>query len=522
MRQVAAKFVVTAFLLGAATVPGFAPFYLYPLPFITLAALAVLVVRAATTRHAAAVGFAFGLGLLVTGASWAYVSLHDYGGMPMPLAAASTLLFNAIYALCPALACAVVYRLPVRLNLKLLLLLPAMLALSDWTRGWLFTGFPWLALGYSQAPAGPLAGYSALLGVYGVSLLTALTAACLAMIYVRVFAANQDRNGGAAVGHPSTPLPKRLLRAGSGPGLLAVAIVLCGIGLGRIEWTQPVSDQPVSVTLIQGNIPQDLKWRPEAARDTLITYLELTRSAKTELILLPETAIPMFDVNVPPGYFDALGEHARSIGGDILTGIPEFGGTGIYYNSVISLGTSPPQRYRKVHLVPFGDYFPMRWALGWFMELVDIPMSNFSRGDPEQRPIAVAGQRIAVNICYEDVFGEEIIRQLPEATILANFTNDAWWGRSLASRQHMQISQMRSLETGRSMLRATNTGVTAVIDHRGRVTALAPQFETTMIKARVWGHSGMTPYARWGNYAFLIIALSMVAVAVIVSRKTSS
>ncbi len=524
----AVKLILTAFMLGAATVPGFAPLYLYFLPIITVAAFAIVLLRAASTRQAAAIGFAYGLGLLVTGASWVYVSLHDYGGMPMLLAALSTLIFNAIYAVCPAVAGAIFHRLPVRADLKLLLAFPALLALSDWARGWLFTGFPWLALGYSQAPASPLAGYSALLGVYGVSLVTALTAACLALIALRVFGKHHETIS-IDVSQPSTPVLNKLalnkpvlkewLQASRVPGLLAFAIVLCGFGLGSIEWTRPHGEQPVSVTLVQGNIPQELKWSPDHARNTLITYLELSRSADSELILLPETAIPMFDVNVPPGYLDALGEHARSLDGDILTGIAEYAGTGEYYNSVISLGTSPSQTYRKVHLVPFGDYFPMRWAFGWFMELVDIPMSDFSRGSVEQRPIAAAGQRIAVNICYEDVFGEEIIRQLPEATILANFTNDAWWGRSLASRQHLQISQMRSLETSRAMLRATNTGVTAVIDHRGRVQAMAPEFETTSIDAEVWGYTGATPYSRWGNYAFLVIALVMIATPVVVLRE---
>ena len=333
----AGKLILAAFVLGAATVPGFAPFYLYPLPVITVAAFAIVLMRAGSARQAAAVGFAFGLGLLVTGASWAYVSLHNYGGMPVPLAALSTLIFNSVYAACPAVAGAIFHRLPVRTDLKLLLLFPALLALSDWARGWLFTGFPWLALGYSQAPSSPLAGYSALLGVYGVSLVTAMTAACLALIYLRLFGGHPEFNGG---GNDKSPAPRltRLWQAGRVPGLLAIAIVLSGVGLSGVQWTQRYGEQPVSVTLVQGNIPQELKWRPEKARDTLLSYLELTRSASSKLILLPETAIPMFDVNVPPGYLEALGKHARSLGGDLLTGIPEFAGTGIYFNSVISLG----------------------------------------------------------------------------------------------------------------------------------------------------------------------------------------
>ena len=163
----AIKSIAAAFALGAVTVGGFAPFYVYPLPLVTLAAFALLLLRAASTRQAAAIGFTFGLGLLLTGASWAYVSMHDYGGMPMPVAAICTLVFNALYAICPAVAAAIFYRLPAPTGLKLLLLFPALMALSDWVRGWLFTGFPWLALGYSQAPASPLTGFAALFGVYG-------------------------------------------------------------------------------------------------------------------------------------------------------------------------------------------------------------------------------------------------------------------------------------------------------------------------------------------------------------------
>jgi apolipoprotein N-acyltransferase len=517
---VAIKPIVLAFVLGAATVAGFAPFYLYPLPVLTLAAFALLLLRTGSTRQAAATGFSFGLGLLLTGASWVYVSLHDYGGMSMPVAAVCTLVFNAIYAACPALAATLFFRLQGPTGLKLLLLFPALMALSDWARGWLFTGFPWLALGYSQAPASPLSGYAAVLGVYGVSLLTALGAACLALAFLRV-----SRVAGAAPvtsNNPPASQPVRLLKAANGPVALLAVIILAGSGIGTIEWTRPFGEQPVSVTLIQGNIPQELKWRPDKARDTLLTYLELVRASRSKLIILPETAIPMFNVNVPAGYLEALAAHARDNDGDILTGIPEYVSTGEYYNSVISLGSSPSQTYRKVHLVPFGDYFPMQWALGWLLKMLDIPMSDFSRGEADQRPIAVAGQKVAVDICYEDVFGEEIIRQLPEATMLANFTNDAWWGRSLASRQHLQISQMRSLETGRSMLRATNTGVTAVIDHRGRVQAVAPQFETTEIDAEVRGRSGATPYVRWGNYAFLALAATMIVIAVLISRSARS
>ncbi len=505
------KSVALAFVLGAATVPGYAPFYFYPIPIITTAAIAVVLLRANTTLQAATIGFAAGFGLLVTGASWAYVSLHVYGGMPVPAAIASTAFFNAVYAVCPAIAAALIHRIAAPPAARMLILFPAAWALANWMSGWLFTGFPWLALGYSQVPESPLAGFAPIFGVYGVSLVTAFVAGCLALAYLRY--ADSGKYG------KLSGATRIRAAAFSMPIALAAAIVVVGAGLSAIQWSEPIGDEPTKVSLIQGNIPQELKWRPEKALDTLNKYLELARASQADLIVLPETALPMFGVDLPHGYLGKLADHARSVGGDLLTGVPEFVGPGKYYNSVISLGTSPSQSYRKVHLVPFGDFFPMRWALDWLLSMLDIPMSDFSRGATDQKPIAVAGQKVAVNICYEDVFGEEIIRQLPEATMLANFTNDAWWGRSLASRQHLQMSQMRSLETGRPMLRATNTGVTAVIDHRGRVQHIAPEFETTVIDAEVYGFTGTTPYMRWGNYAFLLIALALIIASIVAARR---
>ena len=219
------------------------------------------------------------------------------------------------------------------------------------------------------------------------------------------------------------------------------------------------------MSLIQGNIPQEMKWREDQVRATLDTYLRLIRSTDSRLVVLPETALPLYLQDVPPDYLARVAAHASATGADVLIGLPEYGaGTGEYFNSVISFGMSPQQVYRKHHLVPFGEFVPLKPLFGWFVEAVAIPLLDFSRGALGQRPLAVADQKVAVNICYEDLFGEEIIRQLPEATMLVNVSNVAWFGDSLAPAQHLQISQMRALETGRPMLRATNTGMTAVID----------------------------------------------------------
>jgi apolipoprotein N-acyltransferase len=491
-------------VLGAAAVAGYAPLDFHPLTVLSLAGLALLWARAATARRAFAIGYAWGLGLFLAGVSWVYVSLHDYGGMPMPLAAFFTLLFCAFLALYPALAGALAVRIGRTPGVRLLLLFPALWALSEWVRGWFLSGFPWLAAGYSQVPQGPFAGYAPLVGVFGVSLAACVAAGAAAW----ALDAWLDRSRDAR-------LRRRAVVAGL---LLAGAVTGAGVGLRFLEWTEPESSTPVRVALLQGNIPQELKWRPERARATLETYLQMVRATDAELVLLPETALPMLNVDVPPDYLSALGAHVARRGGDALVGVPELDPSGRYYNSVMSFGSSPAQTYRKHHLVPFGDYFPLRPVLGWVMEILHIPMSDFSHGEAVQAPLRVAGQKVAVNICYEDAFGEEVIRQLPEATLLANFTNDAWWGDSLASGQHLQIAQMRALESGRPMLRATNTGVTAIIDHRGHIAASAPGFANEIVRGEVLGRRGATPYVSWGNYGFLALSALMIGGALLARR----
>jgi apolipoprotein N-acyltransferase len=481
-------------LLGALSVFGYAPFYLFPLPILTLAAQAWLWHRALNAYHAVALGYAFGLGFFLTGTSWIYVSMHDFGGMAAPIAVLATLIFCGYFALLPA-AAGWLFKFPAIAGwMRLSILLPVAWTFTEWTRGWTFTGFPWLALGYSQSPHGPLSGFAPVLGVYGVSLVAAASAGLLCQLAL-------------------TFSEKRYSRRAIIASL--VALWLAGSGLQQLRWTTPLGE-PVSVSLIQGNIKQDMKWRPEWVQASLDRYLQMTLAARGRLILLPETALPVFKAEVPAGYFEALASHARSNGGDLLLGIPEAieaGGHTSYYNSVVSLGTHPSQTYRKYHLVPFGDYFPHWGVLNWIMSALDIPMSDFARGEPYQRPLAVSGQRVAVDICYEDVFGEEIIRQLPEATILANFTNDAWWGESWASDQHLQIAQTRAQETGRNMLRATNTGVTAIIDERGHMIAAAPQHVVTTLEGEAQGFGGSTPYVRFGNWPVLAMCYAVLGIA---------
>ncbi len=500
---------LVAFVLGAATVAGFAPLRLFFLPLLTLAALFILWRRSRTPASAGLLGFAFGLGLFLFGTSWVYVSLHDFGAMPAALAALATLLFCVILSLLPAAAGYATARLHVPPAMTLGIIAPVCWTLGEWVRSWIFTGFPWLAMGYSQIPSSPLAGFAPVLGIYGVSLATAMTAGLLALLWEHTRMADGTKSG--------RKVPSFILHPSS---FILVALWACGFGLKQVSWGEPVG-APVAVSLIQGNIAQDLKWRAERVAPTLERYRSMVFRSDSRLIVLPETALPLFLEQVPPQYFAELAAHARRNGGDVLIGIVEGSPRGGYYNSVISLGASTTQRYRKSHLVPFGEFIPLRPVLGWIVNALAIPLQDFARGSHDQRPLKLAGQRVAVNICYEDAFGEEIIRQLPEATLLVNVSNVAWFGRSIAPQQHLQISQARALESSRPMLRATNTGVTAIIDPRGEVVAAAPEFTRATVSHLVQGYAGATPYVRWGNHAVLVLCAVMVAVPLLREKRRS-
>ncbi len=478
--------VVAALAAGALSVAGFAPLAAFPLPFLTLAGLLLLWRRAATPRGAFWIGFAFGAGLFGAGVSWVYVSLHDFGSMPAPLAAIGTLAFCAILALYPAAAGWSLARLRLGPLAAALLAFPALWTLFEWLRGWIFTGVPWLAVGYSQMDS-PLAGLAPIGGVYGVSFAVALCAGLLGVVI-----------------------------SGSGKARIAGGVALVfAFGLGQllkqIAWTSP-QGAPFQVALLQGNIPQDLKFRADRYAATLATYKRLIEASRAQLIVLPETAIPRFLDAVDPFYLQDIERAAAARRADLLIGVPIHDPDGRYFNSLISMGASPRQRYDKSHLVPFGEFVP--WGLSWMVRTLAVPLSDFSPGPENPRPLALGGQLVAPNICWEDAFGEDIIRQLPQATLLVNVSNVAWFGDSLAPAQHLQISRMRALEAGRMMLRATNTGVTAIIDPRGNVVASLPQFTEGVLGGEVQGYGGASPYVRSGNYPIALCCLALVAALV--------
>lgn len=484
---------ILAAALGAATVFSFAPFYLSWLPIVTLAALIVLWQNASGKWHACVVGLAFGVGLFCAGISWLYVSLHDFGGMPMALAVFCTFLLSLILAAYLAIVGFLQALLRVDGWRQTVLIIPALWTLFEWLRGWVLTGLPWLSLGYAQVANGPLAGYAPLVGVFAVSLLTVLVAGLLVST--------------------ASLLAARRWRPAGFPALAIALVIVGGIALNRIEWTQP-NGASLSVSLVQGNITQDIKWKPETLAATLTAYRDLTLASASKLIILPETAFPVFLEQMPEEYLAEFDKHGKKLGGDLLIGVPETTGPATYHNSVVSFGTSPRQTYRKSHLVPFSEFIPFKWLIGWvYDDLLNMPLADFTAGEKDQTPFAVAGQKIAMTNCYEDLFGEEIIGKLPQATLLANVSNDAWFGRSLGPQQHLQISQMRALETGRYMLRATNTGVTAIIDQKGRVMSRAPEFTRMSLDGTAQGYRGATPYARFGNFGVVCLSIAMLAIA---------
>jgi apolipoprotein N-acyltransferase len=499
---------IAAALAGALTVGGFAPFGWFPLPVLTLALLIALWRGAASPRAAALTGFVFGFACFTAGVSWVYVSMHDFGAMPPPLAVALTLLLCAYLALFPAFAGWALRALGGESAAGALVILPALWTLTEWVRGWLFTGFPWLAIGYSQVPVSPLAGYIPVLGVYGATLLTVASAALLC---TGISLALEQRG---------RPRPHAALSLLDRPWLLALVVLWAGgHALKSVEWTEPFGEH-ITVALVQGNISQDMKWREDRLQTTLDTYSDLVTGSAARLTVLPETAMPLFLHNVPRRYLDGLAEHARRLNGDILIGVPERGDARTYFNTVFSVGSAAEQFYRKSHLVPFGEFIPLKPVFGWFLDFAQIPLADFARGGEMQQPLEVAGQKVAVNICYEDAFGAEIARQLPQATLLVNVSNVAWFGRSIAPQQHLQISQARALETGRTMLRATNTGMTAIIDPQGRVTRVAPEFAATVVRGEVQGRAGATPYVRWRDLPVIVGALLLVIAGTAFSRRT--
>jgi len=482
---------------GGLAVLAFAPFSLFPIALLSLA-LCYGLLNGATTREGFVIGLGFGIGLMGFGIFWVRISLNRYGNMDPWLAYLVTGSLIAILILFYGIAGALSAQLSDGPRASgPLLAFPAAWFLTEWLRDWIFTGFPWLAIGYTQIDS-PLAGFAPIIGVYGISLVLALGAGLLWCLI---------------------PWRGRLrYTAAVGLGL----IWLAGAALKGIEWTE-ADGEGFRATVVQANIPPSMKWDPDANLSNLRAHLGLTRENwDSDLILWPETAIGDYLHEVRETLIRPLAEEARKRGAEMVLGILVLDlDTRDYFNGLISIGTAE-DIYHKRHLIPFGEYIPFKDWLGPLARAFEVPMSDFSAGTAA-RPLLRVGERLAgVSICYEDIFPVEVGEALPEATYLINVSNDAWFGDSLAPHQHLEITRMRALENGRWLLRSTNTGVSAILDHRGEIVGSVPLFERGAFSARVQPRRGATPFVYLGNRAAVGLALLMLAISVLYAHRRES
>ncbi len=464
----------------------------WPLPVLTLVWL-VWRLDMASPRRAAWLGWLYGTAWLCASVWWLFISMHRYGGLPAPLAAGAVLALSAALSLYLALAAGLYARWR-RGTAGDAVLWAALWLLAELARGLIFTGFPWAASGYALVDS-PVAALAPWLGVYGMGAFMAVLAVALL----------------------------RLLRSrGRRWRLAAVASAIVAVPtVDPITFTQPAGE--LRVVLLQTNVKQDEKFAAERMPESLAWVAREMLTARADLVLVPETAIPLLPFQLKdfaPGYWEALREHFAAPGADgaraALVGVPLGDFERGYTNSVAGLSAGPAYRYDKWHLVPFGEFIPTGFR--WFTELMNIPLGDFSRGVLNPPSFMVAGQRVGPNICYEDLFGEELARRFVDPalapTVLANISNIGWFGDTIATAQHLNISRLRTLELQRPMLRATNTGATAIIDHRARVTAQLVPHTQGVLPGVVQGRQGLTPFAwwaaRWGQWPLVAVAAAVV------------
>ncbi len=464
---------------GAALPLSFAPFGLWWLAPLLLAVL-FLLVEGASNRERTLRGFWFAFGTFSTGTYWLYISIHDFGGVAPPIAVAlcgALILLMAVYGGAWGFLTGLIGREAPAW--QFLAVLPALWVAVEWVRSWLFSGFPWLSLGYGQID-GPLAAWAPVVGVHGVSLLVALSAGALAMLLIG---------------------PQRRRIAGLG-ALLGLA-VFSGLLAGR-EWTAPVGGT-MEVALVQGGISQERKWLLETLETTKTIFRDLTLGLDhADIIIWPEAAIPAL-AHEEQDFLRSLSEVMKARDQELILGILTFDfGTGEFRNSLLAIGAGGGV-YHKRHLVPFGEYFPVPDFVRNVLRLMNLPYTDITPGLDGQRPLEAHGVKLAPSICYEDAFGSELRDFLPEAGLLVNVSNDGWFGDSIAPHQHLQMARFRALEAGRYMLRSTNTGITAIIDPFGDVVKQGAQFKAVVVRATVQPRQGATPWVRFGNWPVLAV-----------------
>lgn len=452
---------------GGLHTASFAPLGWWPLQIVAVVLLAAGV-QGASPRQAAGRGFCFGVAWLASGLWWLYISMHDYGAMPAPMAAAAVLLLAAGLSLYLAGAMALFARLRAGHPVADSLGFAACWLLAELARGQFFTGFPWIASGYAHT-AGALSMLAPWIGVYGMG----AAAAVLAMSCVQGW------------------------RSSSRSWMLLALVPVFAGYLLPSDFTEPAGT--LRVSLLQPNVAQDLKFDTDRVVGQMAALRAQLLAAKGDLVVTPESVLPIPKDQLDPDYWKQLTEPFRSGSRSALIGTFLGNEQEGYVNSLVGVSSAGENySYGKRHLLPFGEFIPP--GFHWFVELMQIPLGDQASGR-SQVPFSVGGQRLRPLICYEDLFGEHMVDSVVEgpeaATMLVNVSNLAWFGRHMVQEQDLQFSRMRTLEFQRPMVRATNTGATAVIDHRGRVTAQLPSLVAGTLDAEVEGRRGATPYARW-------------------------
>lgn len=480
-------------LAGGVQTLTLAPFDLHWLGPVSIL-LILLILLPVDGRRFFRAGWCLGLGLFGSGASWIYVSISEFGNTSAPIAVLLTVLFVAGLSLLPAATFWAWARLAGPTLLRRLILFPALWVLADWVRGWLLTGFPWLYLGTAQVD-GPLAGLAPIAGVHGVTFIIAVTGAVLCSLWMT-------------------------LRAGRKLSATALVLSLTVIWggsafLGKLDWTQR-GQTPLTIAAVQGNIPQQMKWDPDFLQHQIEVYLKLTSEDwQRDLILWPETAIPV-PQNQAGGLISFINERLGD-SSTLVTGIPWYGfvsdvQNNAFRNAIMATGNGQGTYYKQ-KLVPFGEYVPLQNWLRGIIGFFDLPMSDFVPGPPNQPPLQVGDTNVMPYICYEVAYADFVAHNARDTGLLITISNDGWFGHSIGPLQHLQMARMRALETGRFMIRATNNGITAIIDDHGRIQTRIPQFERGVMRGKVHTVTGTTPFMTTGSWPVLILALILIVFA---------
>ncbi len=483
-----------ALLAGIFLTLACAPFYVFPLALVSAAFLLVLWLDV-PQETAFKRGFFYGLGLFGSGVYWVYISMHSYAQLPVIGAGTLTLLFISVLALFPAAQGWLLNRYFPKTNFsKVLCAFPALWVLFEWSRSWIFSGFPWLFIGYSQTYS-PLKGYAPIFSIYGLSLATVLSAALIVNTIMKF-------------------RKKQRLAAYLSLFVFAALWALGGL-LTWVPWTKPVGN-PFQVSLVQANIPQQLKWRPEQVMPTLTQYKSLSQTHwDSQVVIWPEAAIPAPLEDVMD-FVDEMSDTAKLHHAQLITGIPIKNiQNNRYFNAVISVGNQGVGYYLKHRLVPFGEFVPFEKWLGRLFDFLEVPMSDFTPDRGFVEPLTLQNNiKMLAFICYEITYPELILHTLKDVGLLLAVTNDAWFGHSIAQAQHLQMAQMRAIENGRPVLFASNNGITAIISHQGQLLSVAPAFQTYVLTGNVQAYSGKTPWQRYAMDPILLILFSLLFVAV--------